>query len=77
MTKSKIFHRRVFNCDAMGITIWGGVGGKRAFSSRKLWKEIVIAVTVTKMCIPSFWAITSTVEKCLKQAQREQRVNYI
>lgn len=77
MTKSKIFHRRVFNCDTMGITIWEGVGGKRAFSSRKLWKEIVIAVTVTKMCIPSFWAITSTVEKCLKQAQREQRVNYI
>lgn len=28
MTKSKIFHRRVFNCDAMGITIWEGVGGK-------------------------------------------------
>ena len=79
--KREIFNHIAFNCDASpswgrggGFQLWcftfqSGEGGKL------LWE--IVENKGAMMWIPLFGARISTVEKCLKQVQREQGVNYI
>ena len=79
--KREIFNHIAFNCDASpswgrgdGFQLWcitfqSGEGGKL------LWE--IVENKGAMMWIPLFGARISTVEKCLKQVQTEQGVNYI